>query len=132
MLQAKIPPTPSDLSLAGKTVIVTGANAGLGFEAARQYLILGASRLILACRTVGKGEEAISVLRADPQVKTSNPTAVIEAFELDLEDYQSGLRFAQRVKREVQELDILLNNAGIVVLSYRKTKSGHESTMQGG
>lgn len=44
---------------------------------------------------------------------------------------QSGVRFAQRVKQEVKELDILLNNAGMNVMEYQKSKSGHERVMQG-
>ncbi|KAK4067542.1 hypothetical protein Trihar35433_6102 [Trichoderma harzianum] len=118
MGQPPIPPTPSEVNVSGKTVIITGGNAGLGYEAARQYLTLGASRVILACRSIARGKDAVASLRADPTVKTSNPDALIEAFELDLDDYQSGLRFAKKVKDEVKELDILLNNAGQVFLGH--------------
>lgn len=131
MGQPPIPPTPVETNLSGKTVIITGGNAGLGYEAARQYLTLGANRLILACRSIPKGEEAAASLRADPTVKKSNPSASIEVFELDLDDYQSGLRFSNKVKQEVKELDILLNNGGQVALGYKKSKSGHEQNMQG-
>jgi len=131
MGQAPIPPTPSGTKLAGKTVIVTGGNAGLGLEAARQFLVLGVSRLILGCRSVSRGEEAASALRGSPEVAKANPDAVIQVFELDLDDYNSGLQFAARVKREVKELDVLLNNGGIAVMSYQKSKNGHERTMQG-
>jgi len=131
MGQPHIPLTPAGTSLAGKTVIITGGNAGLGLEAARQFLVLGVSRIILACRSLSKGQEATALLRADPAVKDSNPDATIEVFELDLDDYQSGLRFANKVKREVKELDILLNNGGIATLRYEKSKSGHEQIMQG-
>jgi retinol dehydrogenase-14 len=131
MGQPPIPPTPAGTSLAGKTIIITGGNAGLGFESARQFLTLGAARMILACRSLSKGREAASTLKSDPIVKKVNPNAVIEVFELDLEDYQSGLRFAEKVKKEVEELDILLNNGGMVVLRYEKSKAGHEMVMQG-
>jgi NAD(P)-dependent dehydrogenase (short-subunit alcohol dehydrogenase family) len=131
MGQPHIPPTPIEASLSGKTIIVTGGNAGLGYEAARQYLTLGASRVILACRSISKGQEAASTLRADPTVKKSNPDALIEVFELDLDDYKSGLRFSNKVKDEVKELDILLNNGGQVVLGYEKSKNNHERNMQG-
>ncbi|KAL7798576.1 hypothetical protein V8C37DRAFT_368338 [Trichoderma ceciliae] len=130
MGQPPIPPTPSETSLSGKTIIITGGNAGLGYEAARQFLTLGASRVILACRSISRGQEAVSALRADPTVKESNPDAVVEVFELDLDDYQSGLRFSNKVKDEVKELDILLNNGGQVLLSYKKSKSNHEQNMQ--
>src|SRR2546423_887353 len=99
--QAWIPLTPAGTTLAGQTVIITGGNAGLGFETARQFLTLQASRVIITVRSESKGQEAISALCADPAVKAANPSAKVEAFLLDLEDYQSGLRFAQKVKREV-------------------------------
>lgn len=131
MGQPPIPPTPGGSSASGKTIIITGGNAGLGYDAARQFLTLGASRIILACRSIARGQEAVSALRADPTVKTSNPNALIEVFELDLDDYQSGLRFSNRVKDEVKELDILLNNGAQYVLDYEKSKSKHERNMQG-
>ncbi|KAK3315577.1 hypothetical protein B0H66DRAFT_584006 [Apodospora peruviana] len=130
MVQARIPPTPDGTSLAGKTVIITGGNAGLGLEAGRQFLALGVSRLILACRSIPKGEEAVSTLRADSTVQKVNPGAIIDVFELELDDYRSGLEFANRVKKEVKELDILLNNGGIATIRYEKSASGHERTMQ--
>ncbi|EHK24808.1 uncharacterized protein TRIVIDRAFT_146040 [Trichoderma virens Gv29-8] len=130
MGQPPIPPTPSETNVSGKTIIITGGNAGLGYDAARQFLTLGASRVILACRSITRGQEAVSSLRAEPTVKMSNPDAMIEVFELDLDDYQSGLRFCNKVKDEVKELDILLNNGGQVVLGYEKSKSNHERNMQ--
>jgi NAD(P)-dependent dehydrogenase (short-subunit alcohol dehydrogenase family) len=131
-IQQPVPPTPSNANLAGKTIIVTGANSGLGFEAVKQFVLLGASRVILACRSLEKGREAIATLNADPEIKAKNPSVVLDAFELDLNSYESGLRFANRVKAEVKELDILLNNGGISLLHYQKSETGHEQTMQGG
>lgn len=131
MGQPKIPPTPAGTSLAGKTAIITGGNSGLGLEAARQYLILGAARVIIACRSVAKGKTAAESLRADRAVAKHNPDAVIDVFELDLDDYQSGLRFAQKVKNEVPELDILMNNGGMAIVKLELSKSGHERHMQG-
>lgn len=126
-----IPLTPEGTDLTGKTIIVTGGNAGLGYESARQFLILKASRVILAVRTRSKGQEAVSALRADPAVKEANPEATIEVFELDLDDYQSAIKFAEQVKHEVKELDILLNNGGTVFSKFQTSKSGHERVMQG-
>lgn len=129
MFQPTIPPMPEGTSLSGKTIIITGGNKGLGFESARQFLDLGASRVILACRSVSSGEEAVSSLRA--KTKQANPNATIEVFELDLDDYESGLRFTEKVKNEVQELDILLNNGALVTPEFQKSKSEHERMMQG-
>ncbi|THZ78915.1 putative carbonyl reductase [Aureobasidium pullulans] len=130
MGQPTIPPTPSGTDLSNKTVIVTGGNAGLGYEAARQLLVLYASRVIIAVRSAVKGEEAVASLKLDPEVKKHNPTAIIEAFVLDLDDYNSGLSFAQRVKQEVKELDILLCNGGVNIMKYQKSVAGHERVMQ--
>lgn len=131
MGQPPIPPTPAGTDLSGKTVIVTGGNAGMGYEAARQFLTLRASRVIIAVRSRAKGQEAVSAVRADPEVKAANPEAVVEVFELDLDDHQSGLRFAQKVKQELKELDILLCNGGVNIMKYQKSASGHERVMQG-
>jgi NAD(P)-dependent dehydrogenase (short-subunit alcohol dehydrogenase family) len=130
-MPSPIPPTPQDTQLTGKTIIVTGGNTGLGLEASRQFLRLGAARVILACRSVTKGHQAAADLRADPDVKRSNPTAVIDVFELDLADYQSGLHFANKIKQDVKGLDILLCNGGVHNSSFSRSKNGHEMNMQG-
>jgi short-subunit dehydrogenase involved in D-alanine esterification of teichoic acids len=129
--QTSIPPTPEGTTLAGQTVIISGGNAGLGHETARQYLTLQASRVIITVRSESKGREAISALRADPTVKATNPSAKIEAFLLDLDDYQSALYFCQKVKKEVSELNILLCNAGMNIVKFEASKSGHGMVMQG-
>ena len=131
MGQPRIPPTPPGTSMAGLTAIVTGGNIGLGFETARQYLTLKASRVIITVRSEFKGQEAIAALRADLAVKAANPSAKIEAFILDLEDYNSAFRFVQKVKEEVEELHVLLCNAGMNILNFETSKSGHEMVMQG-
>lgn len=126
-----IPPTSEGTSLAGKTVVVTGGNSGLGLEFARQALILNASRVIITTRSEAKGNAAVTALRADLMVKSTNPTARLEFFDLDLDDYESGLRFTQKVKEEVPELDVLLCNGGMNQFRYETSKSGHERVMQG-
>ncbi|KAK0751730.1 hypothetical protein B0T18DRAFT_436004 [Schizothecium vesticola] len=90
--QTTIPPTPNDTHVTGKTIIIKGGRSGLVFEGARQFLLLGASRIILACRSAKRGQEAVSTLKADHQIAKTNLAAIIEAFELDLDDYQSGPR----------------------------------------
>lgn len=131
MGQPLIPPTPAATSLKGKTVIVTGANSGIGLEAARQFLTLQAERVIITARDGRKGDEAIDALRRDPEVLKSNPDATIDVFQLDLDDYQSGLEFCKRVEREVPYLDVLVCNAGMSSMNYELSKAGHERIMQG-
>lgn len=131
LLQPTIPSTPEGTTLKGRTIIITGGNRGLGREAARQCILLHASRVIITTRSSAISEAAIAALNADPEVQAIKSNTVLEAFELDLNDYQSGLVFSQRVKREVKELDILLCNAGANISKWGLSKSGHEQLMQG-
>lgn len=131
LMREPVPSIPVGTSLAGKTVIVTGGNSGLGWEFARQALVLNASRVIITTRTEAKGCAAIAALRNDPEVKSTNSMAKLEFFDLDLDDYDSGQEFVQKVKDEVPELDILLCNGGVNFFNYQTSKSGHERIMQG-
>lgn len=131
MYKPQFMPIPPGTSLAGKTVLVTGGNSGLGLEFARQALTLNASRVIITVRSQAKGEAAIAALRADPEVQATNPDAKVEYFDLDLDDYESGLEFVRKVYAEVPGLDILLCNAGTNFFNYETSKSGHERLMQG-
>lgn len=109
----------STTRLDGKTVLITGANTGIGKETALDLAIRGA-RVIMACRDVEKGEEAAASIRA------SYPEARVEVRELDLADTCSIRAFAQKFLREVNQLHILLNNAGVMMCPYTKTVDGFE------
>ncbi|KAJ7988767.1 hypothetical protein DPEC_G00312630 [Dallia pectoralis] len=105
--------------LDGKTVLITGANTGIGKETALDLAIRGA-RVILACRDVEKGEEAAASIRR------YYSGANVEVRELDLADTCSIRAFAQRFLREVNQLQILINNAGVMMCPYMKTNDGFE------
>lgn len=114
------PPKPeSDCS--GKTIIVTGANVGLGKEAARHYVRLNAVKVILACRSLEKGQAAVKDIEA-----TTKRTGVLEVWALDLSSYESVKRFAERAK-SLRRIDSLVENAGISTSRY-KAVEGNEST----
>jgi len=130
MGQPHIPITPPTTTFKGKTIIVTGANAGLGLEAARQFLTLHASRVILACRSTTKGRDAATYLSTHPSVVAVNPNAEIKVLELDLDNYKSVAKFAQQVKSEIDVLDVLLLNGGVNIMEYQVSASGHERVMQ--
>ncbi|PWY93063.1 putative carbonyl reductase [Aspergillus sclerotioniger CBS 115572] len=130
MGQPVIPPNPPRTSLEGKTCLITGANTGIGFETARQMLTLKASRVIITARDKSKGQHAVAALCQDPEVVAANPSARIEMFHLDLDDYHSGLALCDQVKREVPDLDVLLCNGGMNIMSYQESKNGHEQVMQ--
>ncbi|KAI1390319.1 NAD(P)-binding protein [Hypoxylon trugodes] len=117
------PPATTDLT--GKVAIITGANTGLGFEAAKQMLALKLSHLIIAVRNNAKGEDAAAKLR------TKFPKAIIEVMLLDMTRYDSIQDFVRRVENEVHRLDIVILNAGLIKMKYGTVAStGHEEILQ--
>ncbi|XP_076841748.1 retinol dehydrogenase 12 [Brachyhypopomus gauderio] len=109
----------STARLDGKTVLITGANTGIGKETALDLASRGA-RVILACRDTEKGEEAAA------EIRTRVGGAQVEVRELDLADTCSIRAFAQNFLREVNHLHILINNAGVMMCPYMKTADGFE------
>lgn len=106
----------------GQTVIVTGANVGLGLEAARHIVNLGAARVILAVRSIDKGEAAKKDIET-----TTGKTGVVEVWQLDLSSYASVEEFAAKALK-LDRLDVLLENAGIATSSF-KLLEDNESTV---
>lgn len=102
-----------------RLAVVTGANSGIGLEAARGLAALGA-RVVLACRSVDKGEAA----RRD--IEGSVATARVEVRELDLASLESVRLFAEGLADEHDRLDLLVNNAGVMALPRRETADGFE------
>jgi len=106
--------------LSGKTILVTGANSGLGLESAKAFASKGAE-VIMACRNTSKGEVAReSILK-------ENPSAKLDVVYLDLMDLNSIKETAQKVKSQYKKLDVLLNNAGIMTTPFFLTKDGYEA-----
>jgi NAD(P)-dependent dehydrogenase (short-subunit alcohol dehydrogenase family) len=108
--------------LTGKTVIVTGGNSGLGFESVKAFALKGA-QVIMACRSVTKGEET------KKQLVKFLPLADITVMELDLTELKSIRSFAAKFKQNHSRLDVLLNNAGIMMVPYGLTKDGFENQL---
>ena len=106
--------------LDGKTAIVTGSNAGIGKETAMDLAKRNA-RVILACRSVEKGEKAAVEIR-----KGSGNDKVIFR-QLDLASLQSVRSFADSVLKEEPRIDILINNAAIFLVPFKRTVDGIES-----
>jgi retinol dehydrogenase-12 len=114
-------------SFANQTVIVTGSNVGLGLEAARHFYRLGCAKLILAVRTISKGEIAKEDILNS--VKNRTNAGDIEVWPLDLSSTSSTLAFAERAKAELPRIDVLVENAGV----HNKTRidsEGMELTIQ--
>lgn len=125
-----LPTSVKDLS--GGTVIITGANTGLGFEAAKSIYAMNPAHLILAVRSIPKGEEAktaiLSSITKDAPPGEDRRETKVDVWEVDLTDFESVKRFASRCERELDRLDILLENAGLVT-KWLLTTDGWE-TMQ--
>ncbi|CRG84047.1 hypothetical protein PISL3812_01388 [Talaromyces islandicus] len=122
--QPKVTPLPSQIDLHGKTALITGASAGIGLETARQMLKLNVSHLILAVRNISKGEYCKQGLQA------FNKNATITVLELNMDDYNSVQIFAKTLQLEVPVLNILILNAGIGLLKFERSSSGHERVTQ--
>ncbi len=115
------PPVPN-ASFKGKTAIVTGSNVGLGKEACRWIVRLGASKVILACRNTEKGKAAAEEI----QKSTSCSSDVLEVWPLDLSSYASVQAFADKANTELPRLDVLISNAGLGTTKFRKTEDNEE------
>ena len=113
------------IDFAGKTVLVTGANTGIGYEAAATFASLGAEHVILAVRNMDKGLDARRRIEARKQ-----PVNRIGVWELDMGNYTSVQRFAARVEKELPSLDIAVLNAGVSPNDYMVGVEGWESTIQ--
>lgn len=105
--------------LSGKTVIVTGANSGIGYYTALELAKAGAE-VIMACRSATKGEAAMA------KVNTAAPGRAL-FMALDLADFDSVRAFAAAYKEGHGKLDMLINNAGVMALPQRQvTAQGFE------
>ncbi len=105
--------------LTGRTAVVTGANSGLGFESSLA-LARGGALVVLACRDRAKGSDALDRIRAQVE------GALVELAPLDLADLSSVRDFAATVASQHPDLDILINNAGVMAIPRRQTADGFE------
>lgn len=131
-------PVPAG-DLTGRTVIVTGANAGLGLEASQHFARLHASRVILACRNLDKGEDARRHIKSaqqleskgssDPENGLKRAATQLEVWQLDLASFNSIKAFAKRVDNELDRVDFYMSNAGLGFGARRETSSGWEEQL---
>jgi NAD(P)-dependent dehydrogenase (short-subunit alcohol dehydrogenase family) len=93
-------------SLAGRTAVITGANTGIGFETATVLAAAGA-RVILACRNESRGLAALESIRA------RTPGALLDLEMVDIADLDSVRAAAKAIAERVDQIDLLINNAGV-------------------
>ena len=106
-------------SLEGKTIIITGGSSGIGLEAAKVLSSKGAE-VILAVRNMEKGEQAMKL------IKELSPDSKIEVMHIELSDLESVKLFAESFALKHKKLDMLINNAGVMVPPLKHTKQGYE------
>jgi len=109
----------SQAKLDGKMVIITGANTGIG-KATAIDLAERNARVILACRSQEKGK------KAEADVRRESGNNDVHFRQLDLSSFTSIRKFAKEVLEEESRVDILINNAGVMMCPYTKTKDGFE------
>jgi len=106
-------------NLRGKLVVVTGANSGLGFESTKELAKHGAT-IVMAVRNMTKGKKArAAILHEDPGAR-------LDLMKLDNADLGSVRDFAEAFKDKYDQLDILLNNAGLMAIPRQETADGFE------
>jgi NAD(P)-dependent dehydrogenase (short-subunit alcohol dehydrogenase family) len=103
----------------GRTVVITGANTGLGFETAAALAGRGA-RVVLAVRNLEKGKQAAA------RITAATPGADVELQELDLTSLESVRAAAAQLRSDHERIDLLINNAGVMYTPKSTTKDGFE------
>lgn len=122
-LTSKPKPLAASVRLDGQTALITGANAGLGLDAAKELAMHGLKRLIITARDAAKGEAAKEeILKVMPSIE-------IEVWPLDYESFQSITEFGKRIDG-VDRLDIAILNAGVKFVDRVVSKTGHEAHIQ--
>ena len=106
----------------GRIAVITGANIGLGFETALALAGKGCA-VVLACRNTAKAEAAQAAILAQ------HPNARVESMALDLGSLKSVRSFAAAYKKRHATLDLLINNAGIMMPPFSLSEDGFESQL---
>jgi NAD(P)-dependent dehydrogenase (short-subunit alcohol dehydrogenase family) len=105
-----------------KTVVVTGANSGLGFEATKAFARKGAT-VVMACRSIERGEQAAKDIRDGMTERTG---ATLNVRRCDLASLSSVADFAEGVREDYDDLHVLCNNAGVMAIPRQETEDGFE------
>lgn len=107
----------------GKTVLVTGANTGIGLETAAGLAAQGAN-VVITARDPAKGQAAVD------EIRRRHPDATVDVMQLDLSRLKDVRDFAAEFSARYPKLDVLVNNAGLVLDKRTVTEDGYETTFQ--
>ena len=107
-----------------RTVLITGANSGLGFEATKAFAVNGAT-VIMACRSVERGQDAATAVRE----AVGATEAILNVRECDLASLESVESFANGLKSDHDSIDTLCNNAGVMAIPRQETEDGFEKQL---
>jgi NAD(P)-dependent dehydrogenase (short-subunit alcohol dehydrogenase family) len=107
-------------SLTDRTVVVTGANSGLGLEGSKAFARKGAT-VVMACRSVERGESAAA------EIRDAVPDATLDVRECDLAALSNVASFAEGLRDDYDAVDVLCNNAGVMAIPRSETADGFET-----
>ncbi|KIW29636.1 uncharacterized protein PV07_05439 [Cladophialophora immunda] len=125
--QLSTPPIPQ-VDLTGRTILVTGANSGLGLEAAKLLAQLNCSTIVLACRSLEKGERAKeTILQSVSSSSHGRPPPTIDVFQLDMCSFANVVAFSERCK-DLTRIDAAILNAGLQLDEFTLAE-GYETTI---
>ncbi|XP_059473313.1 retinol dehydrogenase 12-like [Neocloeon triangulifer] len=113
----------STASLVGKTAVITGANTGIGYETAKDFVKRGA-KVIMANRNVELSERAAEKLRQEV------PNCNVRVVQLNLASLHSVKKCAEELLRSEPKINLLINNAGVMMCPYMTTEDGYEMQFQ--
>ena len=122
-LQPLLPPGTFE----GQRVLITGASGGIGLAAAVHFVNLGASLVIITARTPAKGTAAKASIEA--QTSTAGRD-IVKTMVLDMSTLASTQAFADKVREQVKEIDVVILNAGVFNLAFKVAAGGYEETIQ--
>jgi NAD(P)-dependent dehydrogenase (short-subunit alcohol dehydrogenase family) len=123
---ARNPPDDPITSFEGKTILITGANVGLGFESAVKFATLKAECLIFGVRSLERGEAAKTQLCE----RTSYDAENVKLYEIDQCSFASVEKFAKKVSEMEERIDVVVLNAGGVLPKHTLTADGWEFELQ--
>jgi len=103
----------------GKNIVITGANSGIGYEAALHFAKKG-ENVIMACRNPEKAA------KAEQQIRDQLSNAKTTVMALDVSSLESITNFANQLAAQIDKLDVLVNNAGVAAIAFARNDKGHE------